>query len=533
MNTNYRGIILVGPTGSGKTTLAAALHPYFPDSIQLEASEVIIKPAMAMKALPSTIEDFVAKLSTIETNNQPINRENARHTFLDISKGYGLTGIAKIVEKLHETKYHGQFLMLSGLRGYENINYLKEHGYFVVYINLPKVFLMRRTAHVRHISLLAALKDYIAESRLYKHSMSKKLADVVIEAKGVEASISAKRIADKIIFRECIKCMNSTLNPSITIEASGLCSLCSLYEKNFNKDHLKGELDFVTSCRGTGEGEYDVVVGISGGKDSTATLQTVKELGFKPLAVTFDIGYYPEHIAKRSAEVALKMGVPHKVIDIRKYIRPEDIECYKKTADLYDEPESIELAHRFRHLYEEGRKHYSAKSTEVMPYVRTCQLCRRAVIRAYYDTARNNGVKMLILGINEWAGLSQNAHSDEYTFSALRTLKPYEDQPEVHIVHLPFLLQRTITDVEIILEKLGWETPEGEQLVESNSNSCLFAKAAEGKARRMLGFHPDTTRLSREVTVGFITKEQARKALEKDHPYSKTVREVLQEAEII
>jgi hypothetical protein len=85
--------------------------------------------------------------------------------------------------------------------------------------------------------------------------------------------------------------------------------------------------------------------------------------------------------------------------------------------------------------------------------------------------------------------------------------------------------------------------PANEDFIESNSNSCLFACAAEEKARRLLGFHPDITRyaqesscffpriicrLSREITVGFISKEEGRKALAKRHNYQRTVREILQ-----
>ncbi len=49
----------------------------------------------------------------------------------------------------------------------------------------------------------------------------------------------------------------------------------------------------------------------------------------------------------------------------------------------------------------------------------------------------------------------------------------------------------------------------------------------------MLEFHPDSTRLAREVTVGFISKKQALKALGKIHPYKFTPRQVLKKAKII
>ena len=144
-----------------------------------------------------------------------------------------------------------------------------------------------------------------------------------------------------------------------------------------------------------------------------------------------------------------------------------------------------------------------------------------------------HGVRVIVLGINEWAGLSQNSGSKKFVFSAIRKLQPFKNKPAVYVVHLPFLLQRKIGDTKKILKQLGWKIPRGERLVESNSNSCLFARAAESKARRMLGFHPDATRLAREVTVGFITKGEARRALEKNHHYQYSVKRVLKNAKVI
>ena len=90
-----------------------------------------------------------------------------------------------------------------------------------------------------------------------------------------------------------------------------------------------------------------------------------------------------------------------------------------------------------------------------------------------------------------------------------------------------------IQDLEKDLAKLGWKPPEGEDLVESNSNSCLLARSTERMAKRLLEFHPDSTRLAREVTAGFISKNQALAALKKIHPYKYTAREVLQRAGIL
>ena len=89
--------------------------------------------------------------------------------------------------------------------------------------------------------------------------------------------------------RECKKCINTTANPSITIGEDGLCNVCRDYSKKFNQETLDNELEFLKTL--IKNEKYDCMVGLSGGKDSSAMLYTVKKLGFTPLAFSFEIGY--------------------------------------------------------------------------------------------------------------------------------------------------------------------------------------------------------------------------------------------------
>lgn len=351
----------------------------------------------------------------------------------------------------------------------------------------------------------------------------------------ISLDINRRMVYNTILMKnkylECLICVNSDLNPAISIGQDGLCPICHQYKEHFKKSRLAKERLFFDSFVNSGEGKYDIMAGISGGKDSSAMLFMLKKRGFRILAFSFDTGYYPKHIFSRAKHVADTLGIDYIRIDIRKYIRKIDRDSFKKMAELYDEKPSVELEKKFRQLYTEGRKHYSVKYPHSFPFVRTCQLCRRLVVRAYYAEAIKYGVKMVVLGINEWAHLSQ--HGDVSEFSAIRKLKPFKNKPAVFIVHSPFLFQRKSFITKDILKRFGWKLPKGEGLVESNANSCLLTRAAENKARKMLGFHPDSTRLAREITAGFITKDQARKALAKHHRYRYSVKEVLKIAKIL
>lgn len=334
-------------------------------------------------------------------------------------------------------------------------------------------------------------------------------------------------------YESCARCVNTTRNPAVRITASGLCTICHRWAESPHAATRIKELEQVRRLAGTGRGRIDALVGLSGGKDSTATLARVIEMGFTPLAITFVTGYYPPHIPSRAAAIAAQLNVPHEVVDLRPHIRPEDRVSYELTCDLYDEEESPQLADRFRQLYLKGRERYSVRCREPMPYVRVCQLCRRLVVPAYHREATRHGVRVWFLGTNEWVGLSQNPDNGRYVFSGIRRLQPPGADEPVWVVHLPFLLGARLGDTMKVLERVGWRPPDGEHVVESSANSCLLGRAAEDKATRLLGFHPDSMRLAREVTCGFLSRVEAERALSTPHPSSMSVREVVTAAGIL
>lgn len=535
ISKKYKGIAVFGAPGSGKTTIAKLLTKVFTGSRYVEVSRLVINPAVALKErLPLAEADFIRLISkTNKRHFQGISRNEARKMFIYLKNRYSSAIIAKTLIYLRKKKFPNRFLIVAGIRGYRNSTYFKKNGYLVMYLKTPDKHLAERVSKRESFSRKEAEKERRIEERLFSTNKVEKIAHISFNtatAKRKDIILQTKALVEN---RECKKCVNSSINLSSTINKLGLCDTCDKYEKNFSKIHLQKELKFLHSLRNSRKGKYDAMVGISGGKDSTATLYEVKRMGFKPLAFSLDTGYYPNHIFIRAKQVARELRVDYQKIDARKYMRPIDQICFQKTAELYDEHDSFELKEKFRKWYLEGRRHYSVKCQHEIPFVRTCQLCRRLIVRAYYGEALKHGVSVVILGINEWAGLSQDSSSKKFIFSAIRKLQPFRNKPAAYIVHLPFLLQHKIKDTEKILRKLGWKIPRGERLIESNANSCLFARAAESKARHMLSFHPDTTRLAREVTVGFISKEQAQKALAKTHTYPYSVRRVLQMAKVI
>lgn len=501
------GVAIFGPAGAGKTTLARSIT-----FNNFEASDVINIAADTNSLDEKEFIKCIVEKSK-DTHIKKLSREDAIKTHLRIIANYSPEIVSKIFIALESIRKHSDLPVIAGIRGYRNAIYLKKHGYQIIYVD--HLDATQRVAERDSIPIEKAREDYAYEESIFQTCRIHEFADMSFwhsNTEDIAAFILAKHGE-----KECKTCANTTMNPSITIDEFGLCNVCKHYKYN----QLLADTKLLLELK-----NKQAMVGLSGGKDSTATLFLAKQIGFNISAFSFDLGYYPEHIFNRSRWAAKALDIPYERIDIRGHIRESDRNCYRKTADLYES----DIFQEFRNWYKIGREYYSVKNDNEIPFVRTCQLCRRVVVRAYYEEARKRGVDVVILGMNEWTGLSGKSGINPY--SGIRKLDPTGSNP-VYIIHLPYLCQRTLENTKRTIELLGWKKPKGEDFVETNANSCLFARAAESKAIRMLGFHPDTTRLSREVTVGFLSKEQAKIALEKHHPSELSVREVLETANII
>ena len=94
---------------------------------------------------------------------------------------------------------------------------------------------------------------------------------------------------------ECVRCLYGTHNvPFITFNAEGVCNYCQTLD-SLDAEYPRGDAGraILTKLAERIREEqrhrkYDVVVGVSGGCDSSYMLVLAKELGLRPLAVHFD-----------------------------------------------------------------------------------------------------------------------------------------------------------------------------------------------------------------------------------------------------
>src|SRR5687767_3452208 len=94
--------------------------------------------------------------------------------------------------------------------------------------------------------------------------------------------------------RECARCLYGDDIPGITYGASGQCNYCDLHDDMDAQYPTGPEGDLALErmadeLRKAGRGkDFDCIVGVSGGCDSSFLVHKMVELGVRPLAVHFD-----------------------------------------------------------------------------------------------------------------------------------------------------------------------------------------------------------------------------------------------------
>lgn len=125
-----------------------------------------------------------------------------------------------------------------------------------------------------------------------------------------------KRLQNTVV-QVCTYCVMDTTASDIVFDEKGVCNYCTefidrskhiIFESNESKHNRLMNLIEKVKRQGKGK-QYDCIVGVSGGVDSSWTLVQVKELGLRPLAVHMDNGWNSELAQNNIANLVQGLGV--------------------------------------------------------------------------------------------------------------------------------------------------------------------------------------------------------------------------------
>jgi len=111
--------------------------------------------------------------------------------------------------------------------------------------------------------------------------------------------------------------------PDLLLDAAGVCNACLAFEQRaaVNWDERRGELIHILDrYRSKDASNYDCLVPVSGGKDSTFQVITMLELGMNPLCVTATTDKLSD-IGRRNIENIKRLGVDYIEVSTNPVVR--------------------------------------------------------------------------------------------------------------------------------------------------------------------------------------------------------------------
>lgn len=116
----------------------------------------------------------------------------------------------------------------------------------------------------------------------------------------------------------CTKCVMDTTDPEISFDEHGVCNHCKqaealLQQKPYSLpagEKKEAWEKLVSQIKADGKGkQYDCIIGVSGGVDSTYVAHIVKQAGLRPLAIHMDNGWNSELSVMNIENICNKLNI--------------------------------------------------------------------------------------------------------------------------------------------------------------------------------------------------------------------------------
>lgn len=114
----------------------------------------------------------------------------------------------------------------------------------------------------------------------------------------------------------CTRCIYDETIANISFDSYGVCNYCNLVEslsEDYGTGNDVGKLKFeqiIREIKSSGKGKkYDVIIGVSGGTDSSYMLVLAKEYGLRPLAVHYDNTWNSAIATENIRKVTSKLNI--------------------------------------------------------------------------------------------------------------------------------------------------------------------------------------------------------------------------------
>jgi N-acetyl sugar amidotransferase len=302
-------------------------------------------------------------------------------------------------------------------------------------------------------------------------------------------------------YQICSTCVMDTTDSAIIFDAEGKCDHCRTYQTqvlpNWHTD-ARGELELhmlVEKIRANGKGkDFDCIIGMSGGIDSSYLTYIATELGLRPLVFHVDGGWNSQEA----------------VNNIEKLVDKLDLDLYTEVID-WEEMRDLQLA-----FFKSGVPHIDAPQDH-------------AFFATMYKFAEQHNIKYILTGANlstecirnpiEWMYYQTDSIQLRDIHAKFGT-RPLVSYPITYILRhkiwLPYFkgikVVRPLNMVEydkaaavqLLTEKFGWQ-PYPQKHFESR-----FTRFYEGYwLPKKFGFDTRKVQYSSLIVTGQMTRQEA------------------------
>ena len=318
-------------------------------------------------------------------------------------------------------------------------------------------------------------------------------------------------------FRQCTRCVMDTTDSRITFDAQGVCDHCNTFftkvKPHWHTD-ARGERELremVAKIKASGQGkDFDCIIGMSGGIDSSYLTHVATEFGLRPLVFHVDAGWNSQEAVNNIEKLVDRLG----------------LDLYTEVID-WAEMRDLQLA-----FFKSG-----------VPHIDTPQ--DHAFFATMYKFAEEHDIKYILTGANLSTECIRNPIEWMYYQSDSIQLKDiharFGSRPLVnfpttsilrHKIWLPYVKGIRVVRplnlvpydkaaaVQLLVEKYGWQ-PYPQKHFESR-----FTRFYEGYwLPRKFGFDTRKVQFSSLIVTGQMTRAEALEKLKSPALDEATVRQ--------
>ena len=320
----------------------------------------------------------------------------------------------------------------------------------------------------------------------------------------------------------CQKCVLPDTFPNIRFDLEGTCQYCRSHSSNSDLEEAKTKYgsrfeELITTMK-LSTHSYDALVAFSGGKDSTYTLDVLKNhYGLRLLALTFDHGFISPYALNNINQVVEKLGIDH----------------------IYFKPDFQLLCNIFRFSLE--HEFHPPKALERASSI--CNTCMGLVKFIILRTAVEKNIPFIVYGWSPGQAPIQSAILKNQPAFVQKAqdlfLRPLEREmgPRVRTYFLeashfeqglktgfPYNINLFTffpydeKKIYECIQSLGWTPPKD---TDPNSTNCLLNGFANSVHIRKHHFHPYAMEMAELVRRGVLGRQEAlRRLSEKVDPRS-------------